>query len=105
LNYLTDAYEVYAASANAAASCCRSLLAAALPFASSPIFDRLGIAGACSLLGGLSCIMCAIPFVFLWKGEAIRAGSEFCVALKMRKEEEERRKRGGVEMREVEEAV
>ncbi|KAJ9138711.1 Polyamine transporter 3 [Pleurostoma richardsiae] len=105
LNYLTDAYEVYAASANAAASCCRSLLAAALPFASSPMFDRLGIAGACSLLGGLSCIMCAIPFVFLWKGEAIRAGSEFCVALKMRKEEEERRKRGGVEMREVEEAV
>lgn len=91
LNYLTDAYEIFAASANAAASCSRSLLATVLPFASAPMFTRLGISGACSLLGGLSLVMCAIPFLFIWKGERLRAGSRFCIAIKERKEEMVRR--------------
>ncbi|KAF6844103.1 Polyamine transporter 3 [Colletotrichum musicola] len=91
LNYLTDAYEVFAASANAAASTSRSLLAVVLPLATTPMFERLGIAGACGLLGGLSAVMCVIPFVFIWKGEAIRAGSRFCIALRERKEQMERR--------------
>ena len=51
------------------------------------MFARLGIAGACSLLGGLSLLMCAIPFIFIWQGEKIRANSRFCIALKERKEE------------------
>lgn len=100
LNYLTDAYEIYAASANAAASCSRSLLATVLPFASAPMFARLGIAGACSLLGGLSCVMCAIPFVFIWKGERLRELSGFCRALREARErvarEKERDAAGGV---------
>ncbi|KAF9874510.1 hypothetical protein CkaCkLH20_08073 [Colletotrichum karsti] len=91
LNYLTDAYEVFAASANAAASTSRSLLAVVLPLATTPMFDGLGIAGACSLLGGLSALMCVIPFVFIWKGERIRAGSRFCIALRERREEMERK--------------
>lgn len=86
LNYLTDAYEVFAASANAAASATRSLLAVVLPFATTPMFERLGIAGACSLLAGLSCVMCFIPFLFLWKGEQIRSRSKFCIMLKQEKE-------------------
>ncbi|KAK1761192.1 major facilitator superfamily domain-containing protein [Echria macrotheca] len=87
LNYLTDAYEIFAASANAAASCSRSLLATVLPLATAPMFARLGIAGACSLLGGLATLMCVIPFLFLWQGPRIRASSKFCIALKKRKEE------------------
>jgi MFS family permease len=86
-NYLTDAYEIFAASANAAASCSRSLLATLLPLATAPLFRRLGIAGACSLLAGLAVLMCAVPFVFLWQGRRIRASSEFCTALRERKEE------------------
>lgn len=82
LNYLTDAYDIFAASANAAASASRSLLAVILPFATTPMFQRLGIAGACSLLAGLSFLMCFIPFLFLWKGEQIRARSKFCIMLK-----------------------
>ncbi|KAH9995144.1 major facilitator superfamily transporter [Xylariaceae sp. FL0662B] len=89
LNYLTDAYEIFAASANAAASSCRSIFAVVLPLATTPMFARLGISGACSLLGGLTLCMCAIPFVFIWKGERIRAGSKFCIALKERKLEME----------------
>lgn len=85
LNYLTDAYEIYAASANAAASCCRSTLAAILPLATTHMFTKLGIAGACSLLGGLSTSMCIIPFIFIWKGPAIRSRSRFCIALREQK--------------------
>lgn len=102
LNYLTDAYEVFAASANAAASATRSLVAVVLPFATTPMFQHLGIAGACSLLAGLSFLMCFIPFMFLWKGEQIRARSKFCIMLKEEKEaaakkaEEEHQRRHSV---------
>lgn len=91
LNYLTDAYDIFAASANAAASCCRSLLAVVLPLATSHMFDSLGISGACALLGGLSAGMCVIPFVFIWKGPSLRARSRFCVALRERREEMHRK--------------
>ncbi|KAK2598013.1 hypothetical protein QQS21_005850 [Conoideocrella luteorostrata] len=91
LNYLTDSYEIFAASANAAASCCRSVLAVVLPLATTHMFEQLGIAGACSLIGGLSALMCVIPFIFIWKGPSIRARSKFCIALREQKEEMQRR--------------
>lgn len=87
LNYLTDAYDIFAASANAVSSCSRSFFAVILPLATTPMFRRLGIPGACSLLGGLSAIMCIIPFIFIWKGPSIRRRSRFCIALRERKEE------------------
>ncbi|KAH8205670.1 hypothetical protein TruAng_000164 [Truncatella angustata] len=95
LNYLTDAYEIYAASANAAASATRSLVAVVLPFATTPMFQRLGIGGACSVLAGLSLFMCFIPFIFLWKGEQIRERSKFCIMLKQEKEAHAREADGG----------
>ncbi|CAI7567141.1 unnamed protein product [Penicillium pancosmium] len=82
MNYITDAYRLYAASANAASSCSRSFFATFLPLASYPMLSHLGIAGACSLLGGLSALMTIVPFVLIWKGEAMRARSPFCNALK-----------------------
>lgn len=91
LNYLTDAYEIFAASANAAASTTRSLFAVVLPLATKPMFRQLHINGACSLLGGLSALMCFIPFVFIWKGPSIRSRSKFCIALRERKEEMQRK--------------
>lgn len=87
LNYLTDAYEVFAASANAAAAVARSLVAVVLPLATTPMFDRLGIARACSLLGGIALLFSCVPFLFIWQGVKIRANSKFCVYLKQRKEE------------------
>jgi MFS family permease len=87
LNYLTDAYDFFAASANGAASACRSLLAVVLPLATSQMFRTLGVPGACALLGGLSAVMCVIPFIFFWKGPRIRAKSKFCQALRVRREE------------------
>ncbi|EEY19202.1 polyamine transporter 3 [Verticillium alfalfae VaMs.102] len=90
LNYLTDAYESFAASANAAASMARSFLAVVLPLATRPLFDRLGVAGACALLGGLSAVMVPIPFIFIWKGDRIPAASPFCIALRQQEDERER---------------
>ncbi|RNJ59531.1 hypothetical protein D7B24_002140 [Verticillium nonalfalfae] len=90
LNYLTDAYESFAASANAAASMARSFLAVVLPLATRPLFDRLGVAGASALLGGLSAVMVPIPFIFIWKGDRIRAASPFCIALRQQEDERER---------------
>lgn len=100
LNYLTDAYEIFAASSMAAASCCRSVAGAVLPFAATPMYARLGVAWASSLLGFLSLGMCAVPFMFLWKGDKLREGSRFCTYLREKKEQEEeerQRKRRRVE--------
>ncbi|KAI1112744.1 major facilitator superfamily transporter [Nemania sp. NC0429] len=99
LNYLTDAYDIFAASANAASSSVRSLVAVVLPLATTPMFRTLGISGALSLLGGLSLLLGATPFIFMWKGERLRAGSAFCIALKERKLEMERKARQDMEKR------
>jgi len=86
LNYITDAYEVYAASGMAATSICRSIFGAILPLAASPMYGTLGISWASSLLGFLSLAMCGIPFAFIKYGDRIRANSRFCNELKGRKE-------------------
>lgn len=81
LNYLTDAYQVFAASAMAAATCCRSIFGAALPFAAAPMYSKLGIAWATSLLGFLNLGITFIPFLFFKYGTKIKANSEFCQCL------------------------
>jgi len=85
LNYLVDAYEIFSASATAAASCSRSLFAVVLPFAARPMYERLGIAWACSLLGFISLVLGVIPFFFLKYGDQIRARSKFCKELARKK--------------------
>lgn len=81
LNYVVDAYEIFAASALAALSCSRALFGTVLPFATTPMYQRLGVQWACSLLGFISLAMCAIPFVFVRYGERIRGRSKFCKEL------------------------
>jgi MFS family permease len=82
LNYLSDAYENFAASAQGIASTCRSCFGVLLPLASSRMFRTLGIPWACSLLAFLSMGMSVIPFVFIRYGDKIRANSRFCQQLK-----------------------
>lgn len=76
INYLVDAYHQYAASAMAAASCCRSIFGAVLPLAAAPMFRKLGVAWGCSLLGFLSLLMTLIPFAFIRYGSLIRSRSK-----------------------------
>lgn len=85
-NYIVDAYQVFAASALAASSCSRSLFGAVLPFAAAPMFDRLGVPWACSLLGFVSLVLGLVPFAFIRFGSQIRANSKFCQQLAAEKE-------------------
>ena len=87
INYVVDAYEVFAASAMGALSASRSLFGVVLPFAAIPMYSTLGVGWACSLLGFLSALMCLIPFLFLKYGDKIRANSEWCQELIRKKAE------------------
>ena len=77
INYLTDAYKQFSASAAAAASTSRSIFAVFLPMATNSMYGTLGINWASSLLGFFSIGMAIIPFVFIKKGAWIRANSRF----------------------------
>ncbi|KAL5358269.1 major facilitator superfamily domain-containing protein [Aspergillus floccosus] len=77
LNYLTDAYKQFSASANAAASTLRSIFAVCLPLATTPMYNNLGINWASSLLGFFSIAVAVIPFVFIRYGAWIRDNSPF----------------------------
>ncbi|EMD94743.1 hypothetical protein COCC4DRAFT_74924 [Bipolaris maydis ATCC 48331] len=107
LNYLVDAYEIFAASAMAAASLSRSSFGAILPFATKPMYRAMGVPWATSLLGFFSLALCVVPFVFVKWGEKMRDKSKFCQYLRQKKIEEEeerereRRKKGGVVEAEV----
>jgi hypothetical protein len=77
VNYLTDAYEKYAASALSAASLGRNTFGAFLPFASYSLFKTLGFGWAGSLLGFVGLALSVVPVVLLFKGRQIRAKSPF----------------------------
>jgi ABC-type Co2+ transport system permease subunit len=102
LNYLVDAYEIFAASAMAAASLSRSSFGAILPFAAKPMYRAMGVAWATSLLGFFSLALCVVPFVFVKWGGKMRERSPFCQYLRQKKREEqerrdiERREKGSV---------
>ncbi|KAJ5604111.1 major facilitator superfamily domain-containing protein, partial [Penicillium hordei] len=84
INYLADAYGTYAASALGAASCMRSVSGALLPLATSPMYARLGIHWATSLLGFASLVMILIPFAFITFGDYLRRNSAFSQSAKAR---------------------
>lgn len=63
LNYLTDAYKQNSASAQAAASTIRSIMAFCLPLAANPMYSNLGIHWASTLLGFIALCMAVIPLI------------------------------------------
>ncbi|KAK6065412.1 major facilitator superfamily transporter [Seiridium cupressi] len=77
LNYLVDAYLLYAASAIAANTVARSACGAAAPLFTTYMFDALGVGGGGSLIGGVATLLAFIPFVFYRYGEGIRRRSKF----------------------------
>lgn len=93
INYIVDAYEIYAASAMGAASCSRSIFGVVMPFAARPMYETLGVAWACSLLGFLSILMGIVPFAFLRYGAKIRENSTWCQELKRKKVEDQEKQR------------
>lgn len=63
LNYLTDAYKESSASAQAAASATRAMMAIVLPFAVTPLYTKLGIHWASLLLGILAFGLAGYPLL------------------------------------------
>lgn len=77
LNYLVDAYLMFAASAIAANTFMRSLAGAGFPLFSQYMFKALGVNWAGTLLGCVALVLVPIPVCFLIYGERIRQKSAF----------------------------
>ena len=90
LNYLTDSYLLYAASAIAANTVARSACGAAAPLFTEYMFQALGVGGGGSLIGGVACLLAPIPFVFYKYGRPIRERSKFAPTAPAQPQEEQR---------------
>jgi len=77
LNYLVDAYLMFAASAIAANTFLRSLCGAAFPLFARQMFDGMGIQWAATLLGCIAALLVPVPIWFYLKGAKIREKSAF----------------------------
>jgi DHA1 family multidrug resistance protein-like MFS transporter len=93
LNYLTDTYLMFTASAMAANTITRSAMGAAAPLYTQYMFDALGVGGGGSLIGGVAVLLMPIPFIFYKYGEPLRKRSKFAPTPDKKGESEQERKR------------
>jgi hypothetical protein len=77
MNYLIDAYVIYAASVLAANSVLRSLFGAAFPLFCPYMYQNLGIHWASSVPAFLALACVPFPFLFYKYGSAIRERCKF----------------------------
>lgn len=80
LNYLVDAYLMFAASAIAANTFMRSLFGGIFPLFATYMFNGMGIQWAATLLGCVALVLVPMPIVFYVFGKKIRAKSKFAPA-------------------------
>ncbi|KAJ5333363.1 hypothetical protein MYU51_014441 [Penicillium brevicompactum] len=73
LNYLIDAYTIYAASVLAANAALRSVFGAAFPLFTTPMYKNLGIHWASSIPAFLALACVPMPFLFYKYGAGLRA--------------------------------
>ena len=76
LNYIPDAYPEHSASAFAGNQCLDCTAAAVFQLFLTPMFEKLGIGWASTLLAGLSCLFVPVPVVLYYKGHVIRGWSK-----------------------------
>ncbi|KAJ5928200.1 hypothetical protein N7466_007156 [Penicillium verhagenii] len=103
MNYLIDAYTIYAASVLAANSIIRSCFGAGFPLFTTYMFNNLGIHWASCVPAFLSLFCCPFPFIFYYYGPAIRRkckyaaeADEFMRALAKKSHETEEIKESGI---------
>ncbi|KAL4740165.1 major facilitator superfamily domain-containing protein [Aspergillus similis] len=77
LNYIIDAYLVFAASALAANSILRSIAGAGFPLFAPYMFNAIGVNWTGTLLGCVATILMPIPLLFYLYGHRIRSKSRF----------------------------
>ncbi|KIW43125.1 uncharacterized protein PV06_04265 [Exophiala oligosperma] len=77
INYLVDVYGLYAASATAANTFLRSLMAFALPLVARPMFNGIGVGPGMSILGAVAALMLPVPFLLMKFSLRLRKKSKF----------------------------
>lgn len=97
LNYIVDAYLMFAASALAANTIMRSTFGAIFPLFATYMFDGMGIEWAATLLGCVAAILVPLPIFFSIFGKRIRARSKFAPApdIELDKKRDEEARMGG----------
>ena len=75
LNYVVDSYQTYSASALAGVILVRNTVGAGFPLFATQMYNKLDYEWASSLLAFLGILLVPIPFVFFYKGRAIRLRS------------------------------
>lgn len=79
MNYIIDAYLIFAASAIAGNTLMRSIAGAVFPLFATYMFNGMGIQWACTLLGCVAAVLVPIPFILNFWGAKIRAKSKFAM--------------------------
>ncbi|KAI9739379.1 MAG: hypothetical protein M1818_005067 [Claussenomyces sp. TS43310] len=95
LNYLVDAYLMFAASAIAANTFLRSVAGAGFPLFARQMFNGMGIQWAGTLLGCLAAVLVPIPVLFYLYGHKIRSRSAFAPTAPLQRITEEEEEREG----------
>ncbi|KAF1848813.1 MFS general substrate transporter [Cucurbitaria berberidis CBS 394.84] len=94
LNYIVDAYLMFAASAIAANTFMRSIFGGVFPLFATFMFNGMGIEWASTLLGCVAVVLVPMPVVFYVFGKRIRGKSKFApapdIAQDKRRDEEAR---------------
>ena len=80
LNYIVDAYLMFAASAIAANTFMRSIFGGVFPLFATFMFEGMGIEWAATLLGCVALVLVPMPVIFYMFGRRIRAKSKFAPA-------------------------
>lgn len=90
LNYIVDAYLMFAASAIAGNTFLRSLFGCIFPLFATYMFDGMGIEWASTLLGCVALALVPLPVLFLLKGKSIRRRSKMAPAIDLKLDEKRR---------------
>ncbi|KAF2845294.1 MFS general substrate transporter [Plenodomus tracheiphilus IPT5] len=80
LNYIVDAYLMFAASAIAANTFMRSIFGGVFPLFATFMFEGMGVQWASTLLGCVALMLVPMPVIFYKYGRGIRAKSKFAPA-------------------------
>lgn len=80
LNYIVDAYLMFAASAIAGNTFMRSIFGGVFPLFATQMFEGMGIQWASTLIGVVAAVLAPMPIFFYWYGKKIRAKSKFAPA-------------------------
>jgi len=81
LNYLVDTFERWGASAVAANTFLRSILAAVFLAIVIPMYKMMGTGPASSVFASVAALMIPIPFAFWYWGEWLRARGQYSANL------------------------